>query len=98
MDTIEVTLNESDMSDFLSEGLTPEQTRLAISQYCQAYRALIEGAYRGVEVTVEAGPTPMGTVIRVDGMTHDYGEVGETIEVVTNLADRLVNDWSWLNV
>ena len=91
MDTIEVTLNESDMSDFLSEGMTPEQTRLAISQYCQAYRALIEEVYPGVEVTVEAGPTPMGTVIRVDGTTHAYGDlVDDTIEVVTSLAERII--------
>ena len=98
MDTIEVTLNESDMHDFLSEGLTPDKTREAIVQYCQAYRKLIEEVYPGVEVTVVAGPTP-SAVIRVDGTTHAYGDlVADTIEVVTSLADRLVNDWSWLNV
>ena len=97
MDTIEVTLNESDMHDFL-EGLTPDKTREAIVQYCQAYRKLIEEVYPGVEVTVVAGPTP-STVIRVDGTTHAYGDlVADTIEVVTSLADRLVNDWSWLTI
>jgi len=97
MKEIKVTLNDSDMHDFLSEGMTPEQTEKAITQYCQAYTNLIKREYPEAEVEVESGDTPMGTVITVDGMRPD-AEVDETVEVITNLADRLGNDWSWLQV
>lgn len=104
---IRVVLRDADMHDFLSEGLTPEQTESAIEQYCQAYANLIKSAYPDATIEVESGDTNGGTFVFVNGAqfgnfgsygTDDHDEFDGAPQYILDMADALVNDWDWLHV
>lgn len=102
--SIRVVVNESDLANFLAET---SNVRQAMQEYVGAYTKLIQREYPGAEVKVEAGPTNGGDWIWVDGQRFgigdhytldDLGGFGGAPKTIHQLAEELVQDWSWLTV
>jgi hypothetical protein len=94
--SITVTINESDLADFLAGDNTEE----AMEQYRAEYERRLSEMYEDAECSVELGQTSMSTEYRINGEPTDAGsgEYQDEIPFIDDIANRMVNDWSWLTV
>ena len=89
---IEVTLREDDLAEFLA---ATSDVGEACEQYRAEYERRLKEAYPDAEVSVELGDPP--------GLTNRiYIEPVELQDDqqpwVEDVANQMVNDWSWLTV
>ena len=93
--TVEVTLDRGDIADFLADAECGAEE--AIRRYCRQYERLIAEVYSGAQVDVTTENSIGHNRIVINDANRGYGETGD-FEVVDSIAEKLVNDWSWLDI
>ena len=89
---IEVTIREDDLAEFLADTSDVET---ACEQYRAEYERRLQEAYPDAEVSVELGNPPGLT----DRIYIEPVELQDDQQPwVEDVANRMVNDWSWLTV
>lgn len=89
---INVTIRKDDLLEFLADTSDPIE---AAEQYRAEYEQRLIEAYPDAEISVELG-NPPGLTDRI--MVEPIEEEEDAIPWIQDVANQMVNDWSWLTV
>ena len=97
---ISVTHNESDLYDFLNDGITSSATVTAyMDAYIERHAQLLKEWYPNAEIEVGYASTSGGTNCDVESNLPDtdgMAEVEQEMPWIEETANKIVEDWSWL--